>query len=143
MPAADHDDIVRSDRVTHSAVIYGRAAPMSSVSRETSASIGRGQWNLLADAEVAEDHVEQIFDIDRAGDMAEAAQRHAQIFGAELGQGCANRSLQRKSSFLQSLAMPGTRQNGGFDTIALCHPLTERRKQSIDALARQRGDRQC
>src|SRR5215469_12446883 len=83
MPAADHNDIVRSDRLAHSAVIYGRAAPMSSVSRETSTSIERRQWNLLADAEVAEDHVEQIFDVDRTSDPAETAQGQPEIFGAE------------------------------------------------------------
>jgi hypothetical protein len=32
---------------------------------------------LLTDAEIAEDHVEQVFDIDGAGDAAEAAQREA------------------------------------------------------------------
>ena len=34
--SADHDDVVRSDRLAHSAVMYGPAARMSSVSRETS-----------------------------------------------------------------------------------------------------------
>ena len=42
---------------------------------------------LLADAEIAEDHIQQILDIDGAGDMAEAAQCQAEIFGAQLGEG--------------------------------------------------------
>ena len=37
---------------------------------------------LLADAEIAEDHVEQIFDIDGTGNPAEAAQGQPKIFGA-------------------------------------------------------------
>jgi uncharacterized protein len=40
---------------------------------------------LLADAEIAENHVEQIFDIDGSGDAAEAAQSQAEIFGTQLG----------------------------------------------------------
>ena len=42
---------------------------------------------LLADAEIAEDHVEQIFDIDGTGNPAEAAQGQPKIFGAQLGHG--------------------------------------------------------
>ena len=34
---------------------------------------------LLADAEIAEDHVEQIFDIDRTDDAAETAQGQPEI----------------------------------------------------------------
>ena len=48
----------------------------------------------FANAEIAEDHVEQIFDIDHAGDTAEAAQGLAQIFGAEFRQRSAERALQ-------------------------------------------------
>ena len=47
---------------------------------------------LLPDAKVAEDHIEQIFDTDRSGDAAEAAQRETKIFGAQFRQwsdGCA------------------------------------------------------
>jgi hypothetical protein len=40
---------------------------------------------LLADAEVAEDYVEEIFDIHGTGDAAEAAHSQAEIFGAEFG----------------------------------------------------------
>ena len=39
---------------------------------------------LLADTEIAEDHVEQIFDIDGTGNPAEAAQAQPKIFGAQL-----------------------------------------------------------
>ena len=42
---------------------------------------------LLADAEIAEDHVEQIFDIDGTGNPAEAARGQPKIFGAQLGHG--------------------------------------------------------
>ena len=40
---------------------------------------------LLTDAEVAEDYVEQVFDIDRASDAAEAAQRKTEVFRPQLG----------------------------------------------------------
>ena len=36
---------------------------------------------------IAEDHVEQIFDIDGTGNPAEAAQGQPKIFGAQLGHG--------------------------------------------------------
>jgi hypothetical protein len=49
---------------------------------------------LLPDAEVAEDYVEQIFDVDGTGDAAEAAQGKAEIFGAQFGQGRGERPLQ-------------------------------------------------
>jgi hypothetical protein len=49
---------------------------------------------LLPDTEIAEDDVEQIFDIDGTGDAAEAAQGETEIFGAELGQGGAERAPQ-------------------------------------------------
>ena len=42
-------------------------------------------FRLFPDAEIAEDHVEQILDVDRAGDAAEVAQGQTEIFGAELG----------------------------------------------------------
>jgi len=40
---------------------------------------------LLPDAKIPEDHVEQIFHVNSAGDAAEAAQCQAKIFGAEFG----------------------------------------------------------
>ena len=40
--------------------------------RTSGAKSGR---RLFPDAEIAEDHVEEVFDIDGAGDAAEAAQR--------------------------------------------------------------------
>ena len=42
---------------------------------------------VTCDAEIAEDHVEQIFDIDGTGNPAEAAQGQPKIFGAQLGHG--------------------------------------------------------
>ena len=62
---------------------------------ERVAEITSGPISLLADAEIAEDHVEQILDIDGASDAAETAQSQAKIFGAKLGQGHAERSPQR------------------------------------------------
>jgi len=41
--------------------------------------------NLFADAEVVEDHVEQIFDVDAAGDAAEGAGGQSNVFGDEIG----------------------------------------------------------
>src|SRR5205807_1237969 len=46
-------------------------------------------WNTgpsLPEAKIAKDHVEQIFDIDPAGDPAEAAPGEAQILGAQFRQ---------------------------------------------------------
>jgi len=43
-------------------------------------------FRLFPDAEIAEDHVEQILDLDGTGDMAEAAQCQAQVFRAQLGE---------------------------------------------------------
>ena len=40
---------------------------------------------LLADAEVAEDYVEQIFDVDAAGDAAEGAGGQTNVFGDKIG----------------------------------------------------------
>jgi hypothetical protein len=47
--------------------------------------IRRALGRLLTDAEIAEDYVEEVFDIDGAGDAAEAAQREAQVLRAQLG----------------------------------------------------------
>jgi len=47
---------------------------------------------LLADAEITEDYVEQILDVDGTGDTAETAQCQAQIFGAQLRQCGAKRA---------------------------------------------------
>ena len=41
--------------------------------------------NLFADAEVVEDYVEQIFDVDAAGDAAEGAGGQSNVFGDEIG----------------------------------------------------------
>ncbi len=41
---------------------------------------------LLADAEIAEDYVEEIFDIDGTRDAAKAAQGETEIFGTQLRQ---------------------------------------------------------
>ena len=38
---------------------------------------------LFPDAEVAEDDIEKVFDVDGAGDAAEAAQGETKIFGAQ------------------------------------------------------------
>jgi hypothetical protein len=46
---------------------------MSSVSRETSATIWGASRNLLTDAEITEDHVEQICDVDGTSGPTEAA----------------------------------------------------------------------
>jgi hypothetical protein len=59
-----------------------------------------GPISLLPDTEIAEDHVEQILDIDGTGDTAETAQSQAEIFCAKLGQGRTERSPQRQGGFL-------------------------------------------
>src|ERR1700752_2887876 len=65
----------------------------------------REPGRLLTDAEIAEDHVEQVFDIDGAGDAAEAAQRKTQVFRAQLWQRGGERSPQRSGAFLERLAV--------------------------------------
>jgi len=74
----------------HGGALVARAAsirrPVTVMGRRTQALGPQGEtvtkFCLLADAEVAEDYVEQIFDIDRTGNPAEAAQGQAEIFGA-------------------------------------------------------------
>src|SRR5215471_7200436 len=83
---------------------------------------------LLADAEIAKDDVEQIFDINDAGDAPEAAQREAEIFGAQLGKPGVERALQRGCRFFQGLAMPRPRQNRGLAVVVLRYSLAERRQ---------------
>jgi hypothetical protein len=70
--------------------------------------------DLLADAKIAEDYVKQIFDIDRTGNPAEAAQGEAEIFCAELGQAGAECALQRQSAYFERLTMAGAGQNRGL-----------------------------
>ena len=53
--------------------IWRAEAAMGAVTRNALA-------RLLTDAEIAEDHVEQVFDVDGAGDAAEAAQRETEVF---------------------------------------------------------------
>ncbi len=42
--------------------------------------------NLLPEAEISENHIEQILDVGPAGDMAEAAPGEAQVLGAQFGE---------------------------------------------------------
>src|SRR5262245_8883798 len=77
-----------------------RSRPASSRSRR-----------LLAEAEICKDDVEQILDIDAAGDAAEAAPGEPQILGAQLRQRCVQRTAQRGGGRFQRLAVPGAGQN--------------------------------
>src|SRR6266404_8685926 len=81
--------------------------------------------DLLPDAEIAEDHVQQIFDIHNAADLSEAAQCETEVFGAELGQGGGERPSQRGLGLLERLAVPRSGQNRSFGLITLRDPLAE------------------
>jgi hypothetical protein len=76
----------------------GLAAPAPGPGQPRCPGVSLGEtatlFRLLPDAEIAEDYVEQIFDVDNAGDAAEAAQGEAEIFGAQFGQGRGERPLQ-------------------------------------------------
>ncbi len=74
--------------------------------------IPRLLFDLFADAEIGEDHVEQVLDIDPAGDAAEAAPGEAQILGAQLRQRRGERALERRRRTLQRLAMARAGQSG-------------------------------
>src|SRR5262249_12808262 len=59
----------------------------------------------FADAELAEDHVEEVFDIDSAGDATEGARGEAQILGRELRQRCRQASLNCGETLLERRTM--------------------------------------
>ena len=94
----------------------------------------------LADAEVAEDLVEEVFDGDSAGDLAEAAQRQAEVFGAQFGKRGGGGAAQCGGGVFERLAVAGAGQERGFATVALRDAAGERGEQSVDALAGERGD---
>src|ERR1700739_1168188 len=81
--------------------------------------------DLFADAEVAEDDVEEVFDVDGTGDAAEAAQRETEIFRSELGERRVERAAQRGGSFFERLAVACARQHWRLGAVALRDLLAE------------------
>src|SRR5207244_12125082 len=91
----------------------------------------RPVWPSLTDAEVAEDDVEQIFDIDGTGDAPEIAQGETEVFGAQLRQPSIDRPPQRRGGLFEGLAVAGSGQERRLEPIVLRDPLAERRQQRI------------
>src|SRR5579859_6973471 len=67
--------------------------------------IPRRSRTLFADAEVAEDDVEQILHIDAAGDAAERPGGEAKVLGGELGKCRRVVAPERRHAFLERGAM--------------------------------------
>src|ERR1051326_2885151 len=67
---------------------------------------GALRCHLFAQAEIAEDDVEEILDIDAAGDPPEAAPGKPQILGPQFRQIRRERAAQRGQGRLQRLAVP-------------------------------------
>jgi hypothetical protein len=59
------------------------AADSLQVQRQAICQYNCGLFRLLADAEVAENDVEEIFDVDGTDDAAEVAQGETKILGAQ------------------------------------------------------------
>ena len=90
-----------------------------------------------------EDHVEQVLDVDRAGDPAEAAPGEAQILGAQFGQGRGERASQRRRGVFERLAMAGAGQQRRLDVVDRARSgAPSAASSAVDALAGQRRDRQ-
>src|ERR1700728_1403016 len=64
----------------------------------------------LADAEITEDQVEEVFDIDGAGNPAEPAQGEAEVFGTQFGEVGGEGTAQGGGRSFQRLAMAGAGQ---------------------------------
>ena len=62
--------------------VVGFGARAANVSRETGTPV-RGRWRLFPDAETGEDLIEDVFDIDAAGDAAELKGGAAEVLGAQ------------------------------------------------------------
>ena len=82
--------------------------------------------DLLADAEVAEDDVEEILDADGACDAAETAEGQTQVFGSQFGQRRCKRAAQCRGGFLEGLPVARSGLCRCFDAVVLCYPLAER-----------------
>ena len=99
---------------------------------------------LLANAEVAEDLIQNILHIDSAGETAQSCRGGAQVFGAQLQ--LARRALQEGAQgglgALQLLAMAGAGDRRAFRAAdLLADALEQLRQQGIEAVAGQCGDR--
>jgi hypothetical protein len=94
----------------------------------------------LAEAEIGEDHVEQILDVEPAGDATEAAPGEPQILRSQLRQVGGERAAQRVGRDLQRLAMtrPGQQRRGAV--VIVGDAGGERGNQFGDAVAGQGGD---
>ena len=107
MAAADHDDVVFRPRASLTAAKIGTASDGVEVSRETS----------LADAEIGENHIKQILDIDLACYAAETAPGEAQILGLQLRQLRFEGALQCIARDLQRLTVASPGQKRRADVV--------------------------
>ena len=68
------------------------------------------QRRLLADAEFAEDDIENVLHVDPAGDPPQGPDGEAQILRDELRQARRARPIERRAAVLDGLAMTASRQ---------------------------------
>src|SRR5215468_7373722 len=98
--------------------------------------------NLLSNAELAEDHVEQILDIDAAGDAADGAYGQAEILGKQLEPWRRQGALQGIPALLQRLTVPLPGYGGNLaQPGTLDHRLAQSRQKIIQAGAGTRRER--
>src|SRR5436309_2745090 len=101
-----------------------RAARTFEIHRHTASLV-----NSLPETEIAEDHVEQVFDVDVAGDAAEAAPGEAEVLGAQLGELGGERAAERGGRHLERLAVARAGQERGRDVVGLGDTAGEGRDQ--------------
>src|SRR5579862_3416506 len=73
--------------------------------REPKDARRRGRAISLPDAEIAEDDVEEVLDVDPAGDAAQGAGGEAEVFGGELGERRGVVAAECRETFLERGAM--------------------------------------
>src|SRR5437879_13063093 len=99
---------------------------------------------LLAYTKISEDHIEDILDIDAAGEPAECPRREPQLLGDKLfGSVAPQRQGASKcvGGLAQDVAMPLTRNQGWFaGGKNICRIIRQRRNQRIDTETSQRGN---
>ena len=101
-----------------------------------------GPTDLLANTEVAKDHVEDILDIDPAGEAAESARGTMQFLRQEvfaLGHWPSHRPAQRREGFFEGAAVTGAGDQGGVGAGEGVRGETfEGAQQGRNAVTRQR-----
>ena len=101
-----------------------------------------GLNDLLANTEVAKDHVEDILDVDPAGEAAESTRGTMQFLRQEvfaLGHWPSHRPAQRREGFLEGTAVTGAGDQGGVGAgEGVRRKAFEGAQQGRNAVTRQR-----